>query len=114
MPKWRSELVGVLVLTLVFSLAPAFKGISLAQTGSTKDTKDSKSTSAKTTDTKAPTDKEIADAKVKGMVWVNTSSKVYHKESSKYYGKTKHGKFMSEDEAKKAGNHEAKSETAST
>ena len=34
----------------------------------------------------APTEKEIADAKAKGLVWVNTSSKVYHKEG-KFYGK---------------------------
>lgn len=45
---------------------------------------------------------------VKGMVWVNTSTKVYHKEGDPYYGKTKHGKFMTEDEAIKAGYRVAK------
>jgi hypothetical protein len=41
----------------------------------------------------APTEKEIADAKANGMVWVNTSLRVYHKEGE-LYGKTKKGKFM--------------------
>jgi hypothetical protein len=50
----------------------------------------------------APTEKDIADAKAKGMVWVNTSTKVYHKEGQ-FYGKTKKGKFMTEEDAKKAG-----------
>jgi hypothetical protein len=45
------------------------------------------------------------------MVWVNLSSKIYHKEG-KFYGKTKRGKFMSEDDAKKAGYREAKTETS--
>jgi len=44
----------------------------------------------------------------KGMVWVNLSTKVYHKEGDRYYGKTKNGKFMTEDEAIKAGYREAK------
>lgn len=55
--------------------------------------------------TTAPTDQEIADAKGKGEVWVNTSSKAYHKSDDKFYGKTKHGKFMSEEDAQKAGYH---------
>ena len=57
--------------------------------------------------TPPPTDQEIADAKAKGMVWVNTSSKVYHKDGE-FYGKTKRGKFMSEADAQKEGDHLAK------
>lgn len=53
-------------------------------------------------------DKEIADARAKGLVWVNTSSKVYHKEGE-FYGKTKQGKFMTEADAIKGGNRAAKS-----
>ena len=38
-----------------------------------------------------------------GMVWVNTDSGVYHKPGTRYYGKTKQGKYMSEADAIKAG-----------
>jgi hypothetical protein len=44
----------------------------------------------------------------KGMVWVNLDSKLYHKEASRWYGKTKSGKFMSEAEANKEGYHASK------
>jgi len=46
---------------------------------------------------------------VKGMVWVNLDSKVFHREGDRYYGTTKNGKFMTEADAVKAGYREAKS-----
>ena len=41
------------------------------------------------------------------MVWVNTDSGIYHKPGTRYYGKTKQGKYMSEADAIKAGYHPA-------
>jgi competence protein ComEA len=38
-----------------------------------------------------------------GMVWVNTATRVFHREGDPWYGKTKQGKFMTEADALKAG-----------
>jgi hypothetical protein len=46
----------------------------------------------------------------KGLVWVNTETHVYHKEGSKWYGRTKTGKYENEQDAIKEGNHAAKNE----
>jgi hypothetical protein len=44
----------------------------------------------------------------KGMVWVNTETKVYHKEGDHWYGNTVKGEFMTEENAIKSGARAAK------
>ena len=51
---------------------------------------------------------KMATAGGAGKVWVNASSKTYHCEGSKFYGKTKTGEYMSEADAKSKGNHTVK------
>jgi len=38
-----------------------------------------------------------------GKVWVNTATGVYHRDGDVWYGKTKQGEYMTEDEAIRAG-----------
>ena len=56
---------------------------------------------------KNPTAADIAAAKTAGKVWVNLDTGIYHK-AGRWYGKTKNGKFMTMDEATKAGYKAAK------
>ena len=110
---WMSKTFGLLFLSLILTAGPTLRTSVLAQPAPAKEAKGTKAAGTKAADTTpAPSDKEITDAKAKGMVWVNLNSGVYHKEG-KFYGKTKRGKFMSEDDAKKAGYREAKTEKAS-
>ncbi|MBD5606487.1 MAG: hypothetical protein IAI48_15560 [Candidatus Eremiobacteraeota bacterium] len=45
-------------------------------------------------------------------VWENTSTKVYHLQGDKYYGKTKHGAYACKSAADSAGFHAAGSKSA--
>jgi hypothetical protein len=89
----------VLVAAMVGGMAP---GVMLGQAAATAPA--SKAAKAPAV---MPTDAEIADAKAKGMVWANENTKVYHKDDAQY-GKTKHGKFMTEADAQTAGYRLAK------
>src|SRR5208283_6201585 len=53
--------------------------------------------------TKPAPKQQTPPAKNSGMVWVNTDSGIYHKPGSRFYGKTKQGKYMTEADAIKAG-----------
>jgi hypothetical protein len=96
----------LLVATMVGGMTPVIFGQSDASAPAQSATQTSKA--AKKAAVAPPTDAEIADAKAKGEVWVNTNTKVYHKADDAQYAKTRHGKFMSEADAQTAGYRQAK------
>src|SRR5215831_8776817 len=59
------------------------------------------STSSETS--KGSSDKTAAAGGGPDKVWVNTASNVYHCSGTRYYGTTKAGAYMTEDEAKAKG-----------
>ena len=65
--------------------------------------KTSASPAAASTTAEAVTSGTPAPGGGHGLVWVNTETKVYHNADSRYYGKTKKGKYMTEAEAIKEG-----------
>ena len=90
-----------IILSRVVLAAMLMPGITPgAQTPSAKT--DSKVADKNAPAAAAPTPQQIADARSKGLVWVNTSTKVYHKDGQ-FYGNTKRGRFMAEADAQKAG-----------
>lgn len=105
MKTLRSNLVTALLLSASVLSVSALSGSLLAAqaTATAPATAAVKKAATKMAPTPPPTDADIADAKSKGMVWVNLNTKVYHKDSAATYGKTKHGKFMSEADAQAAG-----------
>jgi hypothetical protein len=55
-----------------------------------------------------PAKPQTPPANAAGVVWINTDTGVYHKQGTRWYGKTKHGKYMLEADAIKAGYKAAK------
>jgi len=66
------------------------------------------SPAAKTTTSSAEANATPAPGGGHGLVWVNTESHIYHKEGSRFYGKTKQGKYVSEADAIKEGDRASK------
>jgi len=48
------------------------------------------------------------------VVWVNTSSKVYHMKGDPYYGNTKHGEYLCRSAADAAGDHLSKEKSSAS
>jgi hypothetical protein len=99
----------VLVLCFIAGcMAPSFaeSGAASSQASAAGATASSKAPAAKTVGGNAST-ADIAAAKASGKVWVNLNTGIYHR-GGRWYGKTKDGKFMTADEAKKAGYKAAK------
>jgi hypothetical protein len=97
-------------LLAVFVMLAALTGSSFAnpQTGSGQAPAASAAPEVKPSPSAAAASaSDIADAKANHKVWVNLDTGIYHK-GGRWYGKTKNGKFMTEDDANKAGYKAAK------
>jgi hypothetical protein len=81
--------------------APAAKPTPAASTASS-------TTSSAPAQAAATTKPPVPPANAAGVVWINTDTGVYHKQGTRWYGKTKHGKYMLETDAIKAGYKPAK------
>src|SRR4051794_37193192 len=97
--------ITVIVVGSMLACGLALPGVAQTASSSAK-AASQKSSGKKTEVTPPPSAQDIANAKSQGLVWVNRSSRVYHKGGDQY-GKTKHGEFMNEEEAKKKGFREA-------
>jgi hypothetical protein len=84
--------------------APAAKPTPAASTASTA----SSTASNAPAQASATTKPQAPPANASGVVWINTDTGVYHKQGTRWYGKTKHGKYMLEADAIKAGYKPAK------
>jgi hypothetical protein len=96
----RLSLITAFTAVCFFSSVSSFGAVRLQASGTGPAPK---TIAGKTVAKAPPSSQDITDAKAKGLVWANLSTHVYHKDDSSLYGTTKRGKFMTEEDAKKAG-----------
>jgi hypothetical protein len=106
--------LAVAVVALVLSCG----GVVLnAQAQSTAQPSQSQTT-PRTTSPSAPAGQFSSESDAKlhcptdNVVWANTQSKIYHYSGTKYYGKTKQGAYMCQQDSDRSGFHAAKNEKA--
>jgi hypothetical protein len=101
----RKKAVASPTATAAPSVSPANP---LSKIGSLFKPKATASPAATTTTGSAEANATPAPGGGHGLVWVNSESHIYHKEGSRFYGKTKQGKYMSEADAIKEGDRASK------
>jgi competence ComEA-like helix-hairpin-helix protein len=94
-------------VTLGAAPAPAAKAAASSEKPASSKSSEAASSSKSSAPASSAKSSEASTPKqpppAKGMVWVNTATKVYHYEGDRWYGNTKEGKYMTEDDAIKAG-----------
>ena len=93
------------VLTLALGLLCAASGFAQSASASKPGTAApmAKADTMTKTDTMAKPAMAMAPGGGAGKVWVNSGSKRFHCEGTKFYGKTKEGEYMGEADAKARG-----------
>jgi hypothetical protein len=92
-------------LVQVGNASPSSSAPAASQNASSPHTKSMASNASATSSTPSATQ---APGGGPGMVWVNKDTKIYHRQGDRWYGKTKHGEYMTEADAVKAGYHDSK------